>query len=465
MKQSRQILLALSLMIFSLVFVPGSGAAEIAVNPGDVIQDAVLKAKPGDIILIHPGIYKETVYIDKNNITLRGVIQMGRWPTLEGEKIRNDAILYSGSGITIENLKIVNYKGNGIMGQAGNNFTIRNNLIIDAGVYGIFPEYGKNGLIEHNVLSGIEDAAIYVGMSDNVDVLHNEVFDSVAGIEIENSRHAIVDGNYVHDNTGGILVFITPGLPIKTSYDVIVRNNFVVNNNHKNFAIPGSIVSFVTKGTGITIMAADDVTVENNIITGNEYIGIGIAGLEFISAVRSDPDSEPNPDRVRILNNMMWNNGSNAMPEILEALKAAVPGVENVDIADVSQGKGSCILDKYRYPAVGLDKYTTCEVTTTAETLTYTLPEPVEIREIAVEDKGKAAYFGICAGCHAYSAKMIGPPTMAIQAMYFGRPEALADFIANPTKVREDYPEMPPQNYLSEDVRLAVAKYMLSLEK
>ncbi len=465
MKQCRKILRVSILLASSLVFVQGVSAAEIVVNQGDVIQDAVLKAKPGDTILIHPGTYKETVYIDKNNITLRGVIQMGHWPTLEGEKIRNDAILYSGSGITIENLKIINYKGNGIMGQAGNNFTIRNNLIIDAGVYGIFPEYGKNGLIEHNVLSGIEDAAIYVGMSDNVDVLHNEVFDSVAGIEIENSRHAIVDGNYVHDNTGGILVFITPGLPIKTNYDVIVRNNFIVNNNHENFAIPGSIVSFVTKGTGITIMAADDVTVENNIITGNEYIGIGIAGLDFISAVRSDPDSEPNPDRVRILNNMMWDNGKHAMPEILEALKAAVPGVDHVDIADVSQGKGSCILDKYRYPAVGLEKYTTCEVTSTADTLTYTLPEPVEIREIAAEDKGKAAYFGICAGCHAYSAKMIGPPTMAIQAMYHGRPEALAAFIANPTKVREDYPEMPPQNYLSEDVRLAVAKYMLSLEK
>lgn len=49
------------------------------------------------------------------------------------------AILYSGNGILIENLKITNYKGNGIMGQAGNNYVIRNNWIIDTGVYGIFP--------------------------------------------------------------------------------------------------------------------------------------------------------------------------------------------------------------------------------------------------------------------------------------------------------------------------------------
>ncbi len=460
----KRILTSITALGFLLVL-GNVSATEIVVRNGQKIQDAVVAAKAGDIILIEPGTYKETVYIDKDNITLRGVVRAGNWPTLEGEKIRNDAILYSGSGITIENLKIINYKGNGVMGQAGNNFVIRNNWIIDAGIYGIFPEFGKNGLIEHNVLSGIEDAAIYVGMCDNVDVLHNEVFDSVAGIEIENSRHSIVDGNYVHDNTGGILVFITPGLPIKTNYDTIVRNNFVVNNNHENFATPGSIVSFVTKGTGITIMAADDVIIENNIITGNEYIGIGIVGLEFISAVRSDPDSEPNPDRVQILDNMMWGNGKNALPQALEALRATSPDAEYLDIVDLGKGKGSCILDKGRYPSVGLEKYTLCEKTSTSDILTYTLAEPVEIREIAADEKGKAAYYGICAGCHAYSTKMIGPPTLAIQAMYMGRPEALAAYIANPTRVREDYPEMPPQNYISEEVRLEVAKYMLKIEK
>ena len=78
------------------------------------------------------------------------------------------------------------------MGQAGNNFENRNNWLIDAGVYGIFPQFGKNGLLEYNILTGIEDAAIYVGMCDNVDVRHNEVFGNVAGIDIENFRHALV---------------------------------------------------------------------------------------------------------------------------------------------------------------------------------------------------------------------------------------------------------------------------------
>nr|MBP7390211.1 right-handed parallel beta-helix repeat-containing protein [Chitinophagales bacterium] len=241
----------------------------IEVKNGDRIQDAVMEARPGDLIRVFPGTYKETVYVDKDNISFQGVVKGDEWPTLEGERKLNDAFLYSGNNISIEGFKIQNYKGNGIMGQSGNNFVLSYNWIINSGVYGIFPEFGKNGLVEHNILSGIEDAAIYIGMCDNIDVRHNQVYGSVAGIEIENSRHALVEDNYCYDNSGGILVFITPGLPIKTCFDVIVRNNYVINNNHVNFGAPGSIVSFLPPSTGVVVMAADDVVIENNIISGN----------------------------------------------------------------------------------------------------------------------------------------------------------------------------------------------------
>ncbi|MGB5629315.1 MAG: right-handed parallel beta-helix repeat-containing protein [Woeseiaceae bacterium] len=167
--------------------VGGSGSGTVHnVRDGDSIQAAVAAAQSGDVIRIFPGSYSETVYIDKDNIVISGVVINNQWPVMEGNKQLNDAVLYSGNDITIENLQIQHYKGNAIMGQAGNNFLIRNNNIIDTGVYGIFPEFGTNGLITHNVLSGIEDAAIYVGMSDNIHVTNNETFDNVAGIEIEN---------------------------------------------------------------------------------------------------------------------------------------------------------------------------------------------------------------------------------------------------------------------------------------
>ncbi len=449
----------------SLQKVPPTRTADgrVVVKEGSAIQAAVALAQPGDVIEVHPGIYRETVYIDKDDITLRGVIVGGERPTLEGGRRLNDAILYSGNGVVVENFKISHYKGNGVMGQAGNNFVIRNNVVIDTGVYGIFPQYGTNGLIEHNVLTGIEDAAIYVGMCDNVDVRHNEVYGNVAGIEIENSRHSLVENNYAHDNTGGILVFVTPGLPIKNTRDVIVRNNFVLNNNTENFGAEGSIVAGIPAGTGILIMAADDVIVEGNIIAGNDNIGITITDLAFAANVPTDPESEPNPDRVVLLDNVMLNNGNNPVGE-LKALLLTMLETQGPDIAAVGGGVGSCVHDRAQYRTMGIEGYVDCAATAATSAVTsYRLSEPVAPRQIDAEEKGKLAFYGICSGCHAMDIRLIGPAIKEIQSLYSDGPERLAAYIKKPMKKRPDYPEMPPQDYLPADVRQAVAAYMLTV--
>ena len=435
----------------------------IEVRKGSSIQDAVKEANPGDLIRVYPGTYSENVYIDKDDISLQGVVIKGEWPTLDGKKEINDAFLYSGNGILIENFKIINYKGNGIMGQAGNNFIIRNNWIIDTGVYGIFPQYGKNGLVEHNVLSKIADAAIYIGMCDNVDVRHNEVFDNVAGIEIENSRHCLVENNYAHNNTGGLLAFVTPGLPIKTTFDVILRNNFVVNNNHENFGAPGSTVSGIPSGTGILIMAADDVIVENNIITGNNNTGITIVDLATGAPKANDPNSEGNPDRVVILDNIMFNNGNDPTGEI-KAIMLTQMDTKGPDIFAYGGGTGSTIRDKNKFRTFGLDGYGVAQITDTEDIATMMTPSPVPPRSVSKEELGELTYYGVCAGCHAFGTRLIGPPTEILQAIHHDNPQGIVDYITAPKNLREDYPEMPPQNYLSEEAKMAVAEYILALK-
>ena len=435
------------------------------IKSGHSIQDAVGKASPGDLIRVYPGVYHETVYIDKDNISIQGVIENGEWPVLDGEKKLNDAILYSGNGTLIENMKITNYKGNGIMGQAGNNYVIRNNWIVDTGVYGIFPQFGKNGSVERNILTGIEDAAIYIGMCDNVDVRFNEVYGNVAGIEIENSRHALVEYNYTHNNTGGILAFLTPGLPIKTCYDVIIRNNYVLNNNTKNFGAVGSTVSHIPKGTGVLLMAADDVTIENNIIMGNENVGITITDYENAGVNHAnDPESEPNADRITLLDNFMDKNGSDPIDLIKTLMKVKLSD-KGLDIIAVGGGQGSCILNPDRYVTFGVEKYLNCQVRDTRAVKSYLLAKPVAPRQTAALERGKMTYYGVCSGCHAYNTRLVGPPVVMVQAVYKNDPKGIVDFITKPVHKRDDYPEMPPQSYLSEETRQAVAEYMLSITK
>jgi parallel beta-helix repeat protein len=436
----------------------------LTVKPGDSIQDAVRRAAPGDTIQVMPGEYRETVYIDKDNISLIGVIIDSKWPTLEGDHKLNDAVLYSGNGVRVENLKITHFKGNAIMGEAGNNFVVRHNWIVESGVYGIFPEFGKNGLIEYNVLTGIEDAAIYVGMSDNIHVAHNEVYGNVAGIEIENSRKTVVEDNLAYDNAGGILTFITPGLPIKTTSDVVIRNNFIYSNNHKNFGAVGSIVSGLPSGTGMVVMAAKDVIIENNVVRDNKNAGLIIADHQSFPNVTLDPQTDPTPARVQILNNFMTNNGYEPIPEV-KALMLAALTKEGPDIVAAGAGKDNCVLSKADFHTLGLSSYTKCTRTSSADIPTYLLDAPAEPRQIGVAEKGKMIYYAVCSGCHAYNARLVGPPVIAIQALYANNAKGIAEYIGNPVKKRDDFPSMPPQSYLTPELRQAAADYMLSVSQ
>ncbi len=434
----------------------------VVVRPGESIQAAVKAAPAGTIIRLMPGTYHETVYIDKDDIRIIGVIEDGKRPVLDGEKRLNDAILYSGNNFVVENLEIRHYKGNGVMGQAGNNFEIRNNVIVDSGVYGIFPQLGQNGIVEHNVVSGIADAAIYIGMSDNVHVASNHVFGSVAGIEVENCRHVIVEHNVVTDNAGGLLAFVTPGLPIKTTQDVIFRHNFVLGNNHVNFGAPGSTVAGIPSGTGILVMAADDVVIEGNIVSDNKVAGVIVTDHAHAANITIDPESEPNSDRVKILDNVMLRNGYDTIPEVKALMLAEAKTGKLLDIVRVGPSPGSCIINRHQYVTAGVGDFAECDFTNTAATVNYLLP-PVPPRLIDPADRGKVAYLGICSGCHIYNGRLIGPPVQVIQALYLDNPQGIADYIAKPVKKRPDFPEMPPQDYLDPQTRLAVAKYMLQV--
>ena len=93
------------------------------------------------------------------------------------------------------------------------------------------------------------------------------------------------------------------------------------------------------------------------------------------------------------------------------------------------------------------------------------LPVPAEPRVITADASGAAVvYKGVCAGCHAYNVRLIGPPALVIQAQYGNDAQAIADYVANPIRKRPDFPSMPPQDHISDEMRLLVAEHMLGLE-
>jgi cytochrome c551/c552 len=136
------------------------------------------------------------------------------------------------------------------------------------------------------------------------------------------------------------------------------------------------------------------------------------------------------------------------------------------DVLAIGGGTGSCMTNKAAHSTIGIGDWASkCAKLTSADITTQLLDKPAAPRKTDTANKGQVLYNGICAGCHAYSARMIGPPAKIIQAMYAGNPQGIADFIAKPTKKRDDFPPMPGQGHLSPEMRLKVAEYMLSVTK
>lgn len=312
-----------------------SPARVVEVRPSESIQEAVDKAGRNGVVRIYPGTYHENVLVIHHGVTIEGVIRNGKRPVLDGRNILPDAISGLGNDFKVMNLEIRNYQGNGVVVHKARNVIYRNLILHNTGLYGVYPIECDGVLVEDCKVSGARDAGIYVGQSRNIVVRRNEAFQNVTGIEIENCVNAIVEDNYVHNNTGGILVFLLPFNPSKVQDGCIVRRNRVINNNTPNFADPEAIVSNVLKGTGIMLLAADNTEVYENEIVGNGTFGIMTIGLRQIFPAPTPLDVDPNPDGNRIYNNTLRDNGKD--PD--ERLKRF--GVPPVDMLWDMTGKGN----------------------------------------------------------------------------------------------------------------------------
>jgi cytochrome c peroxidase len=312
-----------------------SPARVVEVRPGESIQEAVDKAGRDGVVRIYPGTYHENVLVIHHGVTIEGVIRNGKRPVLDGRNILPDAISGLGNDFKVMNLEIRNYQGNGVVVHKARNVIYRNLILHNTGLYGVYPIECDGVLVEDCKVSGARDAGIYVGQSRNIVVRRNEAFQNVTGIEIENCVNAIVEDNYVHNNTGGILVFLLPFNPSKVQDGCIVRRNRVINNNTPNFADPEAIVSNVLKGTGIMLLAADNTEVYENEIVGNGTFGIMTIGLRQIFPAPTPLDVDPNPDGNRIYNNILRDNAKD--PD--ERLKRF--GVPPVDLLWDMTGKGN----------------------------------------------------------------------------------------------------------------------------
>lgn len=282
------------------------------------LQERLIQAQPGDVIEIPAGVhdFERSLSLNVPNVTIRGAGMDVSILSFKNQAQGAEGLLVSADDFTIENLAIEDTVGDALKINQSTNVTIRNVRTewtngpdSGNGAYGIYPVQSTNLLIEGSVAIGASDAGIYVGQSSQIVVRNSRAEFNVAGIEIENSTYADVYKNVATNNTGGILVFDLPNLPVQGGQATRVFDNQIYGNNTENFAPPGNIVGNVPPGTGLLVLANDNIEVFGNYFSENGNVNMMIYSFVLGGREFSDPNYDPYPEQIYVYDNQFVSGG------------------------------------------------------------------------------------------------------------------------------------------------------------
>jgi parallel beta-helix repeat protein len=276
------------------------------------IQEELILAEPGTVIQLEEGHYELTsgLSLDVDDVTIRGAGIGKTILSFKDQEAGAEGIYVTGDRVLVEDMTIMDTKGNGVKSHTANDIVIRRVHVewsggpkSTNGAYGIYSVVSTNNLIDECVSIGASDAGIYVGQSTNIMVRNCRAEYNVAGIEIENCHGGEAYNNVATKNTGGILVFDLPDLPLRRGHDIRVHHNRVFDNNTPNFAPPGNIVATVPTGTGMMVMANDNIEVFDNDVRDHGTVNLLINSYLLAGLAINDPQYNPYPERIHVHDN------------------------------------------------------------------------------------------------------------------------------------------------------------------
>ncbi|AUG80566.1 hypothetical protein CFP65_5886 [Kitasatospora sp. MMS16-BH015] len=268
------------------------------------IQAAVDSARPGDLVLVHPGVYRESVTVRTARVVLRGTDRQG--VVIDGEFRRTNGITVTGAQSVVENLTVRRHLANGLLftgvtderlqgrgagGGAGydpldtvrfpalDGFRASYVTAYDNALYGIYAFDARAGVIEHSYTSGQADSGIYVGQCRPCDtvVRANEAERNAVGIEVTNaSERLYLLGNRARHNRVGITVNSNDVEALTPQHGAVLAGNVIADNAEP--ATPEQADGGF--GIGLGIGGGTGNLVTRNLITGHPAVGVLVTDVQ-----------------------------------------------------------------------------------------------------------------------------------------------------------------------------------------
>ena len=285
------------------------------------IQAAVNRAKPGDLVLVSPGVYKESVAIKTDGVVVRGA-DRNRTVLEGGFRLDNGIVVDHADGVAIENLTARDYTDNGfywtgVSGYRGSYLTAYRN-----GDYGIYAFDSQWGQFDHSYASGSPDSGFYIGQCNPCHAVITDVvseYNELGYSGTNSSNDILVVNSTWRHNRAGIVPNTLDSEKLPPQGHATIVGNLVDANGSGDAAHAKTAEFDAVFGGGIVVVGGTDNTISRNRVTANTRFGIGIA---------------PNPG---IQQNVYPSTGNHVQGNVV-----AASGIADLAIVLPVAGDGNC---------------------------------------------------------------------------------------------------------------------------
>jgi plastocyanin len=255
---------------------------EVPSEEHPTLRAALRDARRGTTIRLEPGVHRAGNRVQQPGVTIEGT---GEQP---GDVLIQAAagvgLRVEESGATLRNLRVASGSQAGIQALGVDRLRLED-VEVAAGDIGVDFAGGRGLTIHGGSVEGHDRAGVRITDCDPCDARIESLRaqGNLVGIDLVDAAGAVINGNDLRDNAGGIRAAATPDDPVASPRTVVISDNRLTDNAAPAEAGPDAQAA-IPSGAAIWLAGARQAEVWGNRVDGGHTYGVAVTALGGASA-------------------------------------------------------------------------------------------------------------------------------------------------------------------------------------